>query len=315
VALHKYVLYGLGIHTEVPLWGEEVEDCPADVRIAWRIDENPIPDSRPGRQVSSHESEREIRFSWPGIATMFIRRGREIEIETGAREGVNHARHLIAGLGMGLILHQRGVFTLHASTIAIGRSAVGIAGSKRSGKSTTAAALTARGHTLLSDDVLALAMPENDAPRVLPGPRTINLWPDTLQALGQDPADLPMIWPRSTKRISMVPVWGARENLPLRCIFFLELSKMVEEPSVERLEPGEAVRLLIGHSHALRMIEDREAMPQHLLQCGRVAQDVGMFRLRRPRSLDSIQDVARLIENRLESLISMDEMPARASAS
>jgi hypothetical protein len=238
---------------------------------------------------------------------MIIRRGREIEIETGAREGVNHARHLIVGLGMGLVLHQRGIFTLHASTVVIGRSAVAIAGAKRAGKSTTAAALAARGHTLLSDDVLALELGDNDAPRVLPGPRTINLWPETAQALGQDPASLPMIWPRSSKRVSIVESPGNRENVPLRSICFLEVSNAINEPRIDRLDPCETIGLLIGHSHALRMIEDTEAMPRHLLQCGRVADAVGMFRLRRPRNQESIQDVARMIEDHVEALASVDE--------
>jgi hypothetical protein len=237
-----------------------------------------------------------IEFSWPGIASMSIRGGKEIEIETGDQEEINHARHLIAGLGLGLILHQRGVFTLHASTVAIGETAVAFAGAKRAGKSTTAAALSSRGHTLLSDDVLALEMQENGAPLVLPGPNTVNMWPDSAEALGQNPIDLPKIWPRSSKRICIASNSDVRGKVPLRCIFFLEQGSG-ESPSVERLDACEAISLLIGHSHALRIVEDLPALPQHLLQCGAVANSVEMLRLRRPRSLESIEGIARLVED------------------
>lgn len=305
--MHKYVLYGLGIHSEIPLWGPPVEDCPADVRIEWRSGE--IDSSgEAGSYISELDDDGTVRFRWPSIASMSIRNGQEILVETPE---LNHARHLIAGAGLGLILHQRGIFTLHASTVAIGAHAIGVAGAKRSGKSTTAAVLSSRGHTLLSDDVLALDILEEGAIRVLPGPSTLNLWPDTATAVGQDPERLPLIWPRSTKRISIVPNEAQREGFPLKCIFFLEVSGDDLVPTIDRYPPFEAMSLLIGHSHALRIVQDKRSMPQHLLQCATVAQQVDLFRLRRPGAVDSIQEVARLIEDEVAKRYALAGLASR----
>ncbi len=292
-------MYGLGVHSAIPLWVPEVEDCPEDVRVLWQSG-TIAPCDQPGQYISEIDADG-IRIYWPGIARMSIRDGREISIETVDGEELNHPCHLISGLGMGLILHQRGTFTLHASTVAVGQGAVAVAGAKHSGKSTTAAALSARGHTLLSDDVLALDSSSIGALNVLPGPSTLNLWPDTAMAVGHDPARLPKISQRSTKRVSRLEIDGSREGIPLKAIYFLEVSGEVQEPTIERYPPSEGMSLLIGNSHALRFVEDKDAMPRHLRQCARVAKNVGLFHLKRPEGLDSIQGVARLIEDHVES--------------
>lgn len=295
--MHKYVLYGLGVHTEVPLWGVESDECPAEVTISWRCVDLPDPPGKSTEPITRLTADGELTLSWPGIATMRILGGQEIVIETRDRDELNHVRHLIVGMGMGLLLHQRGVFTLHACAVAVGESALALAGPKGSGKSTMAAALCARGHTLLSDDVLALEMPAGRPPRVLPGPTTLNLWPDSAMAVGQEPEALPRIWSRSTKRISTLPGNGNRRDLPLKCIFFIENS--TDSASVERLTPAEALPLLIGHSHALRIVEDRAGLPRHLVQCQRVATEIDLFWLRRPRSLEGIGALASMIERQM----------------
>jgi hypothetical protein len=308
--LHKYLLYRLGVHSEIPLWEEEVEDCPEDVRVVWRSGGIERRDT-PGPYKAEIDLDGTVRLSWPGIATASIREGREIYIETIDDDELNNPRHLITGLGMGLILHQRGVFTLHSSAVAIGECAVGVSGAKGSGKSTTAAALSGRGHTLLSDDVLALDMKQDGAPRVLPGPRTLNLWPDTAEAIGHNPSTLPRTSLRSEKRVSRVPVDRDREGFPLKCIFFLEISEDDDGPRIERYSPSDGIGLLIGNSHAMRVVEDRSALPVHLLQCARVMKDVDLFRLKRPAGLEQVQDVARLIEEHVYSLYSLTRTAPR----
>ena len=241
----------------------------------------------------------EIRLSYPEISTMSIRNGDEIVIETPGESEPNYVRHLISGLGMGLILHQRGFFTLHASVVAVGDFAIGIAGAKRSGKSTTAAMLADLGHRLLSDDVLAVDLRNGGPLSVLAGMPTVNLWPDSVIAVGRDPESLPKIWSEGTKRVTPVSAEQSRSAYPLSDIFFLEPLETIEQPSLEPLSAAEAIPLLIGNSHVLRLVEDRETMPIHLTQCADLTERVRLHRLKRPLALDSIRAVAALIEEQV----------------
>src|SRR2546423_13737303 len=57
---------------------------------------------------------------------------------------------------MGFIMLLRGVICLHASAVAVGDEAIALLGPARSGKSTTAAAFSERGHSILAEDVMTI---------------------------------------------------------------------------------------------------------------------------------------------------------------
>jgi hypothetical protein len=75
------------------------------------------------------------------------------------------------------------------------------------GKSTTAAALHALGHSLVADDNVAISLPDkNDSGKthsgavVLPAFPQIKLWPDSALALRETVDDLPRLHPEMDKR-------------------------------------------------------------------------------------------------------------------
>jgi hypothetical protein len=290
---HRYVLYGLGVHSQIPLWGPGTSECPSDVTVRWErvatpasvVAETGRPDADTG----------ELRLSWPDLGEMVIRSGTEIRVATGDHVECSHVRHLVCGIGLGLALHQRGVFALHASAVAIDGRAMVFVGPKGAGKSTLAAALSARGHTLLSDDVVALDLPDDGAPQLRPGPTNLNLWPDSAAATGYDPGALSRIWSRSAKLAQWIPEGEASAPVPLGAIFVLASSE--SSPQIlPRLSPIDAFAQLVGHTHAFRWISDKRCLPRHLEQCRSVLRSVPVFRLERGQSLDSLETLVRQVE-------------------
>jgi ATP-dependent phosphoenolpyruvate carboxykinase len=67
------------------------------------------------------------------------------------------------------VLYQRGLFVLHASGVNIGGNVVAFLGLKGQGKSTMAATLYGRGHSLVSDDMLAIQIDGDNGPMAIPG--------------------------------------------------------------------------------------------------------------------------------------------------
>jgi hypothetical protein len=158
-----------------------------------------------------------------------------VDIRPTSTAELNLLTHVVNGIGLGLILHQRGVFTLHASVAAIGNQAVAFAGAKLSGKSTLAATLATRGHSVMSDDVAAIGLSGNATPYVWPGPPNLNLWPDAIATTGQDPAALPRIWSGNEKRVLVKPSNRARAPLTLGAVIILAVEPDAELPKLERL--------------------------------------------------------------------------------
>jgi hypothetical protein len=296
VAVHRYSLYGLGVHSQVPLWGHEARDCPNDVTVLWhQRDLSTSEGAREAREVVAAADLSEVVVSWQGVGEMSIRSGTEIEVVTSGDVEWHYVRHLVCGVGLGLALHQRGTLALHASAVAIDGRAVAFVGPKGAGKSTLAAALSARGHTLLTDDVVALDLPDDAPPMVRRGPTNLNLWPDSALATGHDPDALDRIWSRSTKVAGWLPTAPDGGPTPLGAIFVLAAAEAAPDVS-ERLTSLAGFAELVGHTHAFRWVADRRCLPRHLEQCRAVLRHVPMFRVTRGQSFDSLEALVRRVE-------------------
>ena len=123
-----------------------------------------------------------------GSARFLVRNGRDVCVQLAASddEGLDPLP-LLSGTVQGVIYHQRGLFPLHASTVVSGGQAIAIAAPSGTGKSTMAAALAARGFSVVGDDICVIQTGSSAAPQVLPTYPRLRLWRDTVEALAFDP--------------------------------------------------------------------------------------------------------------------------------
>jgi hypothetical protein len=258
----------------------------------------------------------EAYLSWDSIGQFLVRGGKEIVIQPspGAEESL--VRAPLLGMVFATLLHQRGLLTLHASAVVINGGCVAFLGGKQWGKSTLAATLHARGHSLLSDDVVAL---EGTGYRIrgmgnyYPEPRTPNpvpqlvalsafpqvkLWPDAVASLGADLDALPRLCSLTEKRLQHLSSGFSQSASPIRQIFVLGKGPTLE---VKPLQPQEAIFELMRHTHLARFGNHLppDAKMAHFVQCAEVARNVPVHRLNRPQDLLLVPSIARLVEEHL----------------
>jgi hypothetical protein len=180
---------------------------------------------------------------------------------------------------------------------------------KGSGKSTTAAALHARGYPLVTDDVFPVA---TDDPRGLmgyPGYPQMKLWPDAARAsLGEDPELLARLHSRVEKRIRLSREGFPKEPLPIRRLYVLEQGPV---PEIEAVPPREAFAHLVRHSYVNRLLQKMETSAAHFNQCVKLLNYVPVLRLKRPQDLSTLPRVVQLLE---EDMISGLDPAGRGSA-
>jgi hypothetical protein len=222
-----------------------------------------------------------------------VRGGREIIVDTAPGADERLLSFTILGIALGILLHQRGVLTLHGSAVAIDGEAIAFLGAKGAGKSAIAAALEARGYPVVADDVAALDVHAAGGPLVLPGVPQLKLWPDVAALLGHEPDMLPRIHPLLEKLARLNDHELPQVSLPLQCIYVLADGARTE---AETLKPQESFREMIRHSYALRFLGAAGANATHFQQCARLARSAPVRRLTRPRSLSALGDVVRLVE-------------------
>jgi hypothetical protein len=288
--MFSYVAYGLQIASALRLPElPEGEGAPDVVIHLGRLDPPAgVPDD-PAR--AAWADARTVHFYLPGIGTFLVRDGREIIVDPAPGASPQLLRLVILEPASALLLHQRGFLVLHASAVALGGAAVGFLGAPGQGKSTTAAALVARGHPLLADDVLVVRT-DTAAPVVHPGYPQLKLWPETALTIGEAPEGLFELHPLIHKRLRRAAEGFSSAPLPLRALYLLADGPVFAR---EPVRTREALIELVRNSYCARLLKTGGAL-EHFRQCASLAERGAVHRLLRPRDLSALPALVRLLE-------------------
>ena len=174
----RYCVFGLHLHANCLIPGLEsagTSPPPADVEIHLGLRPRTETESSGSAEISTYVSSTLLENGEPALQIWQIANGTLLRMEyfDGVqfwldREGktiwalwpntltIEDAATYLLGPVLGLLLRLRGVTCLHASAVTFDDSAVAFAGCEGAGKSTTAAALARRGHSVISDDIVAI---------------------------------------------------------------------------------------------------------------------------------------------------------------
>lgn len=283
-----YSAFGLRIRSSLGLPGLRVPDSPVGegaTEVVVRQGRVEAPNSVPDVRISAWQDEGGDGLSWRGRARIRVTT-EEIVYDSDDEPFV---RQCVVGPGFGVLLHRRDVLALHGSAVEIGGRAVVLLGPKGAGKSTTAAAILARGHRLLTDDLVALTE-VGGVPHVLPGPTQMKLWPASAAAVGAEGV-VPFLNGLSKG------VWHgaapAPNPVPLGLVCFLEWGGYAE---LEPVTGAAAFSGLLSNVYAPRFLGPT-ASAAAVAPCVRLAERVSTCRLVRPQVLGELGAVSWLVES------------------
>jgi hypothetical protein len=145
----------------------------------------------------------------------------------------------LLGPVMGFVLLLRGVVCLHASAVVIGDHAIALLGPAGSGKSTTAAAFSNRGYSVIAEDVVTLD-DRDDHFLVRPAYPCIRLWPASVEALFGADECLPKLTPNWDKRYLDLSQNFPAESVKLAAIYHLDNRRdLPDAPYVDDLNESD----------------------------------------------------------------------------
>jgi hypothetical protein len=219
--------------------------------------------------------------------------GERITLERNpAAEEARLCAHLLASV-IAALLRQRGLLVLHANVVITPQgNAVAISGETGSGKSTTHAALMAKGCRMLSDDITVLKLGHDGSAEVLPGFPKMNLCEDAAIKLGHDVSSLARYPLRSSKVIvPVVPDEMVSVSVPLKALYLLRKypkTCLITTP----LNGGAKFEALQECIYGPLFPEEHPNM--FYLSCALIAQ-TDMFRLARPVIGWSVDEIVEVI--------------------
>lgn len=261
-------LFGLTIASDLPLPGlvPAAEEAPVDV---W------IRRGRLGEEADLVVSE---------AGSFAVRNGREIIVDAPDDMPERNVRLYLLGSAMGLLLHQRGLFPLHANAVAVGGRAIAVAGASGSGKSTLAAWFSRQGLDLIGDDVVALK-PTPEGMIAMPGPPRVRLWRQSLDRFGLGSEGLEQSYVDAGYDKWDLPVKASpltSQELPLGAVYVLGDGP---EVAIRRLGGAAAAEALFDHTYRGEYVERVDGAAGHWRAVAMLAGSVPVFSLSRPRDL------------------------------
>ncbi|NEZ56135.1 hypothetical protein D0962_31165 [Leptolyngbyaceae cyanobacterium CCMR0082] len=288
--MYCYSAYQLCLHSEIPLSGLPSANGEPDVIVRLKDSkEHPAPDlSNPAQ---------DIRGRLAGIGKCRISDGKFITITPF--EGVTHEMidpNVLGGC-MSVILRQRGFLVLHASSVAVQGNVVAFLGHSGWGKSTLAAALHTHGHSVITDDVLAISLEDIENPIVVPSFPQCKLTPQAASALGKDPASLEFLYAHSSKRAYHFQTGFQQEQLPLQSIYLLSKG---DSHSIIPLGFMDAFAYLVSHTRAMDVLRDNQSLKVHFQQCTQLLKQVSYYRFTRKPGLEELPDLVRMVEEHVQ---------------
>ena len=189
-----YQLYGLTLRSELrlPQLLSGREQSPVDVVVRYgRLPdalENPADEG-----INWQATKDEFLFAIPEVGRYWIRQGKEIWIERDPQAEDNDVRTFLLGSAIGMLLHQRQIWALHASAIETNLGAVLFTGPSGAGKSTTLNGMLCRGYAMIADDVSGVVIDDKGCPQVLSAFPHSRLWADTAAQLNLSTEDVPRV--------------------------------------------------------------------------------------------------------------------------
>jgi hypothetical protein len=203
----------------------------------------------------------EYALDVPGVAVFrFGSESPEIQAipsPAGSGRAVTDAYETIA---LPLALQVRGFEALHASAVCLSGGVVAFCAPSETGKTTTAYALSRRGHDLWADDVVVLEVNSDGAVRTHPLPFYPNIRPETRELFGEAPAQVAEnrhATPVSLAAIVVLERSDARASV-------LELNRLGPPDALRALEPH-AFRFNLGDPQLKRRtMQNYLAMAAHV---------------------------------------------------
>ena len=289
--MRKYLAFGLTLETSIDFTGVLQEStAETDVFISEGIlpqrANRPTRIQRRGVRAKLGITASGILLNWEGIGRFHAVAGTHITYQNeGADEGT--LRLFLLSEVIGLILYQRGRFLLHGSAVQVGADAFVFLGIPGAGKSTTAAAFGKAGHTVLTDDLVAIQLIDNK-PFVVPAFAQYKIWRNTVNGLAFDESTLEPSFEGATKFLVNQPLSTFPENpVPLRSITLLypQNSRKKSEPIRPLLAPVE----LLKHFPLPIQLLTGTYLQTHFQDSLRIAQKAIINQLKRPNGFDALE--------------------------
>lgn len=296
--MYFYHVYGLNVESELELNVLQSASGKSDVYIRYGHIDNP-PSLIDDEWSTYQATDNKFCITYRDIGAFLVRDGCEIIVDISNDEKLSEVPHILLGIAIAVILHQRGHVILHSSLVEVDGKAVGFLGNSGDGKSSMAMALYEHGYKLISDDLAVIDFNLADEIIVHQGFPQTKLWPDFAESIGIDAGSMQLIQSDSIKRVRrLYDRFTEKALIPLHTLYILDFD---DEVDIVELKGHEALIGLVGYSYDINLSKMTDNLGRHMQQCKKIAEHISIKRLSRPYDLSEMPKIVQTIEHDIHS--------------
>ena len=236
-----------------------------------------------GMQALFTSTSEACYLTWPGLVDFRITKN-NIAYKTAGLTPVGLLRIMVLSEALGTVLFLRGFFLLHASAVLVQKHAKVFLGTPGAGKSSTIAAFAKHGFTILSDDLVAIQITENNIPLVIPAFPEIKVWKDTADQLGLYSATLSPAWEGKNKFV--LPT-TALPTTPTT--YPLDEILILDKEQSNSTQPEHAAVELLKYFPLAEQLLDAHWLQQHFLAATVIGNSVPLVTIQRPEGFVNLE--------------------------
>ena len=235
-----------------------------------------------------------LAFAIPGIGGWEVEGGQTIRIYPDPVADPAELRLFTLGSGWAALGYQRGFAMWHGSAVTRQGGAVMFCGPAGEGKSTLAAALVARGCSLVADD-LSRVVPDKGAALIYPSSTRIKLWREAVERLDWTGRVIGRDWMREDKfTCTATAAASSAEPIPLIALVVLVEG---EELRTERLSGADAVSAILnGTLYRPQILDALGGWAGQGTMAAKVASTTEIYRLTRPKDFTGLDMTCEAVE-------------------
>lgn len=292
--MYSYQLYGLTFQSTFQLLdvGELPSPLQPDVTIQL------VSDGCVSDYVPSEVAQQPIALQIDRMdALVYLQNTGVFLVQGGCKIVVVSAQHAeqeqicqaVLGVVLAVLLYQRGLYILHGSAAAIEDMAIAFLGDSGAGKSSALAAVVDQGFIGVTDDLTALD-PSITPLTIYPGVPRIKLSAAVASQLQLAPSSI------CTADESTFSLATPLHSFVLHNLYILEYDC---QWSIEPIPKSQAIIELLRFAGLKSVLPVRNRY--HFQQAAQLANDISLYKLRRPRDLSQLDQLPKLLKEHIRS--------------